>query len=166
MARLHHLAACPLLLGLAAAASADGVLPGQWRTTAQMQIAAMPNAPPQLAALFAQAAAKPTIRTTCVTAEQLRQAPATIMTSRPNCKTSRLVMAGGRFEADSVCTDKDGSQLSEKARGTYTPTSFASTVDLVGLSGPSANTRLTFKLDGARVAEGCAGAAGSASLAN
>jgi len=151
------LAAGPMLLGLAAATPTDTPLPGQWRTTSQAQVKAMPNAPPQIAAMFASAAAKPTISTRCVTAEQLRQGPGLLTANRPNCRTSRFVMAGGRYEVDSVCTDKDGSQLSEVARGTYTPTTFASTVDLTGVSGPSAGSRLTFKLDGKRIAETCSG---------
>lgn len=144
-----------MLLGLAAATSADALLPGQRQTTSALQIKAMPDAPPQVAALFAQAAAKPTISTTCVTAQQLRDDPQRLLRSRPNCKTSRFVIAGGRYEVDSICTDRDGSQLAESARGTYTPTTFESTVDLKGISGPSARTRLTFTLDGKRVAAGC-----------
>jgi hypothetical protein len=149
---LLRLAAMPLLLGLAAATASEGLVPGQWQTTSVLQVKAMPNAPPQVAALFAQAAAKPTISTVCVTAAQLRDDPQRILRSRPNCRTSRFVMAGGRYEVDSVCTDRDGSQLAESARGTYTPMTFASTVELTGISGPSAHTRLSFKLDGRRLA--------------
>jgi len=141
------LAACPVLLLIAAAGSGLPILPGKWQTIVTLTDLKMPGAPPGLGAAIR---ARPTKITACLTPAQAANGPrAVLQGSKGKCRYTRFDVAGGRFNAVMQCAFGSGT-MTTTSTGSYT----ATTMDVVGsatMKTPSGITTTKSRLVGRRI---------------
>jgi len=121
------------------------VQPGQWEATVAVQSIDMPGAPPQLAAMMK---GKVTKQIYCITPEQAAKGPQEMVKQNPSCRFSKYSATGGVISTEMSCS-QDGSKMTVRANGSYTPTSFNVTSSAV-MSGQMA-MRMTSTSRGRRI---------------